>query len=941
MNIVTLRTLKLRNLGLLAGSISILTGHFYFGPTANAHTAEAKLGQYGQNSEDFPAITSRDGNVFEVQIKQITEDNVDIYQREGPDAIGGIGDWFISNGTICGIVSDVEHEGEFSTKGGSLVDLGVCGKSDDHFSFTHDMINGSRKRVLNTESISVEQHEEVISLVVKGQSLGTSLLTRYYFDPDAPLQLQISKTYSKSGGDDFNFVSPLNFNLRSLEPFIFNSKDPTKNSGFKKEDFVKRGISAIRRAARLADTIILPAPKHTESPVSYGWHLRSAQRIEDKERIEVPFFMLADNDSTAMMILSDTFYLGKNTSLGLAQLAQIPLLDLDDGAKLETHEVVFVGEGGDVASITDQFFPNGQLIRGQLDTNDSAIHVYQENGAIMTHVRPDPLGRFAFKLPEGKYSLEATGYGGREYKLQFNSKGKNALGLGKIELSEAAKLSLPQGHPMRLVFVGLDGTPNPDFYGELSGSSVAYDNHIEAKPPISSIFLAGVETDRKQVDIAPGSYRVYSTKGPEHSLEFTDIELSKGDHKKLLIAIPRRVIETPNYIASDLHVHSGLSFDNAFAESERVRSFVAEHGEVMVASEHDLPTDYSPYIDALGVGKAIVSIPAVEATSILPTDLNPHTGGHANIFPFEPRPKEYRNGMIAHENKRLRDLIYATKQRHQDAAIQLNHPRQNGILAQKRLPNDWKDKIDDGNYLDHMGTAGYPYNAYKPLTNDQNVVLIEPHPETGTRDLDFDLIEILNPGGNDPDARRNAVRQDWLSFLLQGEKIVGTANSDSHTALEQVALPRTMVAISNDSVEEFDTTEFVANLKAGDAFGTTGPMIEITLGEAKMGQTFKGIRGNLRVNISKAPWINVHTLDVQVNGKSVAQHSLLDKVNQIIQIPIEFDRDSFVTVEVFGEAGESYTHIYPGQNPYAFSNPIFVEFDGDKIWTPPGLESIN
>ena len=128
-----------------------------------------------------------------------------------------------------------------------------------------------------------------------------------------------------------------------------------------------------------------------------------------------------------------------------------------------------------------------------------------------------------------------------------------------------------------------------------------------------------------------------------------------------------------------------------------------------------------------------------------------------------------------------------------------------------------------------MGSAGHPYNAHQPLTHDHNRALIEKDPITGVRDIDFDLIELLNPGGDDPQGRRIAVRRDWLSFLKQGEKVVGTANSDSHNALEQVALPRTMVQISKDDVTSFDQHEFIQNLKSGNAFGTTGPMLEISL----------------------------------------------------------------------------------------------------------------
>ena len=53
-----------------------------------------------------------------------------------------------------------------------------------------------------------------------------------------------------------------------------------------------------------------------------------------------------------------------------------------------------------------------------------------------------------------------------------------------------------------------------------------------------------------------------------------------------------------------------------------------------------------------------------------------------------------------------------------------------------------------------------------------------------------------------------AVRDDWMSLLLQGEKITGTANSDSHVAHEQVAVPRTMGGVSDDRVTDFSEAEF-------------------------------------------------------------------------------------------------------------------------------------
>jgi hypothetical protein len=52
---------------------------------------------------------------------------------------------------------------------------------------------------------------------------------------------------------------------------------------------------------------------------------------------------------------------------------------------------------------------------------------------------------------------------------------------------------------------------------------------------------------------------------------------------------------------------------------------------------------------------------------------------------------------------------------------------------------------------------------------------------------------------------------------------------------------------------------------------------------------------------------------------------------------LRFERDGFVTVEVEGAPDAAYAALLPGFTPFAFSNPIFVDADGDGSWTPPGL----
>jgi hypothetical protein len=74
-----------------------------------------------------------------------------------------------------------------------------------------------------------------------------------------------------------------------------------------------------------------------------------------------------------------------------------------------------------------------------------------------------------------------------------------------------------------------------------------------------------------------------------------------------------------------------------------------------------------------------------------------------------------------------------------------------------------------------------------------------------------------------------------------------------------------------------------------------------------------------------------------MNGNEIMDIELND--SGIFSIPLKFIKDSFITIEASGPAGENYQAVYPGFFPYAYSNPIYIDANGDGVWTPPGLET--
>jgi hypothetical protein len=209
-----------------------------------------------------------------------------------------------------------------------------------------------------------------------------------------------------------------------------------------------------------------------------------------------------------------------------------------------------------------------------------------------------------------------------------------------------------------------------------------------------------------------------------------------------------------------------------------------------------------------------------------------------------------------------------------------------------------------------------------------NAALLERGPR-GTRDIDFDAIELLNGPSLD---RYRRVRDDWFALLRQGVVRTGTANSDSHRAGEVAAAPRNLIRMDDDPAA-FDETAFVRAVRAGYVVGTTGPLLDASIGDAKIGELHRGRDGAIRVDVHAAPWIPVKQVRVYVNGRLA--HEAEASQAMTVWFPHEYDRDAFVTVEVEGPADALYGARLPGFTPFAFTNPIYVDADDDGKWTAP------
>ena len=152
---------------------------------------------------------------------------------------------------------------------------------------------------------------------------------------------------------------------------------------------------------------------------------------------------------------------------------------------------------------------------------------------------------------------------------------------------------------------------------------------------------------------------------------------------------------------------------------------------------------------------------------------------------------------------------------------------------------------------------------------------------------------------------------------------------------------------------------FLAGILQHRVFGTSGPFLRfcasnVALGRTvQMGELLGAPDGNVTIHASvSAPlWIPVEELRVIVNGEIVESVSLSTPPQSVTRyagdLAIELSEDAWIIIEAGALLPEGKRHttqslcpyslLLPKYKPFAFTNPILIDRDGDNEFDPPGL----
>jgi hypothetical protein len=180
--------------------------------------------------------------------------------------------------------------------------------------------------------------------------------------------------------------------------------------------------------------------------------------------------------------------------------------------------------------------------------------------------------------------------------------------------------------------------------------------------------------------------------------------------------------------------------------------------------------------------------------------------------------------------------------------------------------------------------------------------------------------------------------------LNLGRRAFPTGNSGSgDRALAPPGLPRTYVDLF-DSRD--DLSGIMDAIRAGRLFFTTGPIVRFrAAGGRPAGDLVQDSDGlvDIELRIEAATWVDVDRVRIFVNGSALLDRSLPGRKGPRVadlRESLAINGDSWLVAVASGS--KPLDPIYRGSKgepifPVAVTSPIWVDFDGDGVFDPPGI----
>jgi hypothetical protein len=578
-------------------------------------------------------------------------------------------------------------------------------------------------------------------------------------------------------------------------------------------------------------------------------------------------------------------------------------VNLARGGKViyERHLIVGDGDTESIATVAFKLRDDDvhETVKGravELQTRKpvagARIEARNPGGKPMGFAVTDSQGRFSLTLPPSEYKLQAThrARGARQPVSVDLTRGKPSD--VALELTAPAKLLFrveePEKGPIpcKLTFVGLDGTPNPEL------------GHKSQAPGALNTWFS--LTGKGEIEVPPGRYQITVSRGIEYGIRQENLTLGAGEEQVLAVNLPHEV-DTGAYLSADLNQHTSNSTTSWVRPDDAILANLAEGIEIFAATDTDFVSDFLPLMQNLGLESRLKIVSGQEIVT--------REFGSIVAFPVEPRPDRPGNGALAAGAKTPAELFEALRADGEARVIQVNQPRE--------------------------GQEGY-FN------------LLELDPQSGIPgdprfSFGFNTLEVFT-GKRMKDG--SAVLRDWFLLLNKGYVFTATGNSDSRTIVTQErGYPRNFLGIYSDNPGRISDQEVVSAVRdRHDVIVTNGPFIRAAInGSGRVGSQIsapakpgEAASVNLELEVQAPTWIRVEEIEVVANGE-VVRRIEAPTPDAVVKFKGTIDlhptRDTWYVVIARGsQSMEPVVPQYKGTTitPFGFTNPIWVDVDGDK-----------
>ncbi|MCY1076955.1 CehA/McbA family metallohydrolase [Archangium lansingense] len=852
----------------------------------------------------------------------------------GLNALGARGDILLSNDRAVAVLAGIGNTNLLDPNGGSLLDLSARGKNNDGLNQVLQVVGILPGDAAHYTSMKIiDERPTRVAVQFSGTLDGKPefpIHTLYEMRPCEP-GIRVRTEVLNTAVDPQLWALSDGFYWSGREALPFT---PSEGSGYQHPSFSLLTIGDAFKKFPYLTAAMASDPASSYAHVACG----EANLLEGFQSDQI------SSSGLPRTVVQPRDYLVFERFLAVSERGDVAAAaDLALEARQKLHGEKYVTLSG---MVTRNGAPVGTGREASVIISEGELSADPSTRVPWTQVTPDKEGRFQARVPAGRdYVVELHAFGRKVADRQLDNV-KADTDVGTLAVSTHSRLTVNVvdwisgvGLNAEVFLVPVNATTQKDTEGTLHGRFGTCAPWLGPPPgpsPACNRFL--VHNGTATVDAPAGTFYVYAFKGPFWTIDRETVTLG-AQNTTVELVLHKLALQPLGTVGADLHVHGAASFDSSIPDEDRVLSFAATDLDVIVSTDHDIIYDYGQVVRRLGLQNKMSAVVGLETTGHIlwmkrPGSTLPLVVGHYNFWPLEYDPTKPRNGAPADELVEPGELFDRVKDSapaslRDQLLVQLNHP--------------WSD-AEFGRDLGYPRALALDTTKNLPSRDDgTSSGMYVRTPKGGFANNGQHAQEVMNGTQND---MLLPYRAFWFYTLSQGQLAAGTANSDSHSLTDNTAgVPRNIVYANTTPGTSFDTNVFNKALKAGDSFGTNGPVIEATVDTASGRRRFgfsplsPPADAKLHIRVSAAPWVPVEEVRIVVNGtvvKTIGSTELSHPTDPLgpegVAELVRYDNSLALSELLTGVSGDAWLVVEAGARL-----PLAADFGGPGGDKPDGI----